>query len=105
MLASAGNDTQGSGATGSWWGYRFRVLTAQGTHAQGGVRSYLVGGKMTGGFALVASPVAYGSTGIMTFLVGKDGRVYEKDLGAKTDEVVASMSTYDPDASWRLVMG
>ena len=58
---------------------------------------------VTGASGLVAYPVAYGSTGIMTFLVGRDGRVYERDLGEKTDELVEEMKKYDPDGSWKLV--
>ena len=80
-----------------------KILTAQGPHAPEGARSYVADGRMTGGFALVAYPVAYGSTGIMTFLVGRDGRVYERDLGEKTDEIVEAMKNYDPDGSWKLV--
>ena len=58
---------------------------------------------MVGGFALVAYPTDYGRSGIMTFIVSKDGRVYEKDLGAKTATIAAAMKAYDPDATWKLV--
>jgi hypothetical protein len=102
VVAAAGDDGKNGG---SWWGYYFRVLTAQGSAAPGGAGSYLVGGRMTLGFAMVAYPVAYGTSGIMTFIVGSDGRVYEKDLGEKTDALVGAMTAYNPDASWKLVTG
>jgi hypothetical protein len=60
---------------------------------------------MRGGFALVAYPVVYGSTGIMTFVVGADGRVYEKDLGEQTDATAAAMTEYNPDRTWKPVSG
>ncbi|MCW5890494.1 MAG: DUF2950 domain-containing protein [bacterium] len=86
--------------SGAWRGYRFRVLAAQGSSAPGGARSYVAGGRMTRGFALVAYPAVYGSTGIMTFVVDAGGRVYQKDLGAQTDAVAAAMTAYDPDPTW-----
>ena len=82
-------------------GYYFKILTAQGEHAPGGARSYLVDGKMTGGFALVAWPAEYRVSGIMTFVVNQNGIVFEKDLGAATAEIASSMKEYDPDASWK----
>ena len=82
-------------------GYRFRVLRAQGPHAPGGARDYVVKGYMIGGFALVAFPLDYGVTGVTTFLVGQDGVVYEKDLGARTVALATQMKAYDPDKSWR----
>jgi hypothetical protein len=80
-------------------GYFYRVLTAQGAHAPGGARSYLKDGQMTGGFALVAYPAEHGASGLMTFLVGPEGIVYQKDLGEKTAELAKAM-TFDPDESW-----
>jgi hypothetical protein len=103
MVAAAGEYAKGKRPAGSWWGYYFRILTAQGSAAPGGARSYVNDGAMTGGFALVAYPVAYGSTGIMTFLVGQDGRVYERDLGAKTEDIAQAMKDYDPNPSWTVV--
>lgn len=81
-------------------GYYFKLLTAQGPHASEGAMSYLQDGLMTKGFALIAWPSDYGSTGIMTFLVDKTGIVYQKDLGAKTPELAAANSAYDPDGTW-----
>jgi hypothetical protein len=81
-------------------GYYYKPLKAQGAHASGGARDYVVGGKMTGGFGLVAFPVRYGISGVMTFLVNQDGVIYQKDLGPKTVEVGRRMASFDPDASW-----
>jgi hypothetical protein len=81
-------------------GYFFRILTEQGAHAPGGVKSYLKDGKMTGGFALVAYPAERGSSGVMTFIVGPQGIVYQKDLGNQTAEAVRTMKAYDPDDTW-----
>jgi hypothetical protein len=104
-VAAAGDHANGKPPPRSWWGYHFDVLTAQGTDAPGGARSYVVDGRMVDGFALVAYPAEYRSTGIMTFIVDKDGRVYQKDLGEKTDEVASAMTAYDPDGTWKLVSG
>ena len=84
-------------------GYYFKILTAQGSAAPGGAKSYVVNGEMSAGFALVAWPAQYDATGIMTFAVNQDGTVHETDLGAKTDATVAAMTAYNPDASWRSV--
>ena len=82
-------------------GYFFRVLTAQGTHASGGAMSYLEAGRMTKGFAMIAWPADYGTSGIMTLIVGPDGRVLEQDLGEETSSAVKLLLSYDPDPMWR----
>jgi hypothetical protein len=84
-------------------GYYFRILKGQGRNADGGAYDYRIGGRMTSGFALVAWPVRYGETGVMTFLVNHHGQIYEKNLGAKTDALARGMKAFDPDASWRKV--
>lgn len=84
-------------------GYYFRVLTGQGQHAEGGETSYIDDGVMTKGFALIAWPSNYGSTGIMTFVVSKTGIVYQKDLGRKTTEIAKAYTAYDPDETWNPV--
>ena len=84
-------------------GYVFRILTAQGPHAPGGERSYVVNGHMTGGFALVAYPAQYGSSGVMTFVVNQLGILFQKDLGQQTVEIAGAMTKYDPDESWQPV--
>lgn len=81
-------------------GYAYSILTAQGPHAPGGARDYLVKGRMTGGFALVAFPLRYGVSGVLTFLVNQDGVVYQKDLGPKTVELGRQMTHFDPDQTW-----
>ncbi len=83
-------------------GYYFHILTAQGEAAAGGARSYVEGGDMTGGFALMAYPAEYGDSGIMTFIVNQDGVVYEKDLGERTAELARAITEYNPDESWQL---
>jgi hypothetical protein len=83
-----------------FWGYYFRVLTAQGAAAKGGARSYIVNGEMSGGFGLIAYPAEYGRGGIMTFVVNQDGIVYQKDLGPDTLNVAAGLNAYDPDPTW-----
>lgn len=84
-------------------GYYFLVLTAQGPHSHGGARNYIVDGKMTGGFAIVAFPAAYRSSGVKTFIVNQNGMIREKDLGPKSAEIASSMKTYDPDGTWAFV--
>jgi len=81
-------------------GYYFRILTAQGNNAAGGAKSYLVNGKMVSGFAFVAHPAVYRSSGVMTFIVNQDGVVYQKDLGPDTEKIVNAMTEYDPDSTW-----
>ena len=83
-----------------WWGYQFRVLTAQGAAAKGGARSYIVDGEMSGGFALIAWPAEYGRSGIMTFIVNQDGVVYQADLGEDTPKAAAAMAAFDPGSGW-----
>jgi hypothetical protein len=82
-------------------GYVYWMLTAQGKHARGGARDYLVKGKMIGGFAVVAYPAEYGNSGIVTFVVNQDGLVYEKNLGAKTAQTARAMKIFDPDETWK----
>jgi hypothetical protein len=81
-------------------GYYFRILTKQGAAAPDGARNYVVNRNMTGGFALVAYPAEYGSSGIMTFLVNHDGVIYERDLGEQTATIAAAMEEYNPDSTW-----
>jgi hypothetical protein len=84
-------------------GYFFKILTAQGSAASGGKSSYLVNGSLTGGFALVAYPVQWGKSGIMTFIVNQDGKVYERNFEEKTGQVAPRMKRYNPDENWSVV--
>jgi hypothetical protein len=82
-------------------GYYYKMLTGQGPDAPDGAYDYVVRGKKIGGFALVAYPAQYGSSGIMTFIVNHDGVVYEKDLGPKTAAIAQSMTKFNPDETWK----
>jgi hypothetical protein len=82
-------------------GYVYRILTAQGPDAPGGAYDYVVRGQMIGGFALVARPAAYGDSGVMTFIVNHDGKVFQKDLGEATPRIVGAMKVFNPDSSWQ----
>jgi hypothetical protein len=84
-------------------GYYYNILKSQGKDAPGGAYDYVVDGKMIGGFALVAYPAVYGSSGITTFIVSKDGIVYQKDLGKDTEKIAESMDSYNPDPTWKKV--
>jgi hypothetical protein len=76
------------------------ILTKQGADAKGGAKNYVVNGKMTGGFAIVAYPEKYGDTGITTLLINQNGVMYEKNLGKDTIELAKAMSEFDPDKTW-----
>jgi len=81
-------------------GYYYRILTQQGAHAPGGAKDYVVNGYMTGGFALVAFPARWGDSGIMTFIVSKDGIVFQKNLGPDTELLAREINEFDPDSTW-----
>jgi hypothetical protein len=106
LIASAGKDNSQNKPNDDpmpFSGYYFRLLTGQGEDAPGGAKSYIVNGTMTGGFAFVAYPAEYGSSGVMTFAVGQDGTVYQKDLGASTTDLATAMTQFDPDSTWERV--
>ena len=91
------------GAGKPFHGYLFRVLHGQGASAPGGAYDYVVDGAMTEGFALVAWPARYGSSGVMTFLISQVGVLYEKDLGPDAAALVEGLQSFDPDESWTIV--
>jgi len=91
---------QGATAT-PYRGYLYHALVRQGANAKGGAKNYVVGGRMTGGFAFVAYPAEYRSSGVMTFIVNGDGTVYEKDLGPNTAAIAKAMKTFNPDSTWK----
>jgi len=91
----------GGSAEAGYYGYRYKILTGQGRNAPGGAYDYTVRGRMIGGFAVVAWPVKYGDTGVMTFIVSHDGVLYEKDLGPDTAARASGMTRFDPDSSWQ----
>lgn len=86
-----------------WEGYYFRVLQSQGEAAPGGAYSYIVNGNMVAGHALLAVPAAYGETGIMSFLVGENGVIYEADLGEDSLDTAFGITSYNPDDKWKVV--
>lgn len=92
-----------SGEPQPYHGYYYRILTRQGESAPGGAMSYVVKGKMIGGFALVAFPANYGNSGVMTFIVNHTGTVYQKDLGKNTEAIARAMTSYDPGKTWKKV--
>jgi hypothetical protein len=104
LVASAvakGYDKSLEGPPAPYRGYYFHILVRQGKSGPGGAKSYIVNGKMTDGFAFVAYPAEYRSSGVMTFIVDQDGVVNEKDLGKKTDVVAQAMTEYNPNPTWR----
>ena len=100
-------EAKGYSVEGKRWvpyqGYYYRILTRQGPNAPGGEIDYMVSGDMVGGFALVAFPARYRSSGLMTFLVNHQGTIYEKDLGWRTTDIALKMASFDPDRTWRRV--
>jgi hypothetical protein len=96
-----GYSFQPGGSPKPYHGYYFKVLKGQGPDAPMGEMDFMVGGAMIGGFALAAAPAEYRVTGVMTFIVGPDGVVYEKDLGADTLKTFQSMDKYNPDKTWK----
>jgi hypothetical protein len=91
------------GKASPYHGYYFRILKAQGKSAPGGAYDFMARGKMIGGFALVAYPAKYASSGIMTFIVNHDGVVYQKNLGPKTGKLAQAIKIFDPDGTWEKV--
>src|ERR1700733_12940947 len=92
--------TEGAPAT-PYRGYLYGVLTQQGPRAPGGAKSYVVDGKMTGGFAFIAFPAEYKSSGVMTFIICQDGMVFRKDLGPNTEKIAKAIKAFNPDSSWK----
>lgn len=105
--APAGDAATGEERTGdtpaserAYHGYRYRLLTEQGPHANGGSLSYMIDGKLIGGFGVVAYPADYGNSGIMTFITNHDGVVYQRNLGSDTEKIARAMTQFDPDENW-----
>ncbi len=103
MLAAAevqGYNEPASPQRSPFYGYYFRILKSQGANAPGGAKNYLVNGAMTRGFAFMAYPAEYRTTGVMTFIVGEDGVVYQRDLGPKTTEIAKTIRAFNPTTAW-----
>jgi len=92
---------QGAKEGAGYYGYHYRLLNSQGPDAPGGAYSYLVNGRMVGGFAVIAWPVTYGDTGVMTFIVSHNSDVYEQDLGPDTAQKAGNISVFNPDKDWQ----
>lgn len=105
LVAQASSEGYGAkkGAPIPYHGYYYRILSKQGKDAKGGAMSYIIQNMMIGGFGVVAYPAQYGNSGVMTFMAGADGVVYEKDLGDKTSAIARGIDTYNPDSSWKAV--
>ncbi|MEM9046812.1 MAG: DUF2950 domain-containing protein [Pseudomonadota bacterium] len=102
--AAEGYSTDGGEADPEpYLGYYFHILTRQGPDAPGGEMEYMIGGNMVAGHAIIAAPADYGNSGIMTFMVGENGVVYEQDLGDETLAQYAEISAFNPDEGWEVV--
>ena len=104
LLAAAARDGYGSATAmplAPYHGYFYRILTAQGEDAPGGAYDYIAEGRMTRGFAVIAYPARYRASGVMSFMVGQDGVVYQKNLGRHGGAIASKMTAYNPDASWK----
>jgi len=86
-----------------YYGYRYLILTAQGPSAPGGAYDYIVDGNMIGGVAMIAYPVEYGVSGVMTYMINHDAVLYQKDLGPDTTDIAIGITEFDPDNTWQRV--
>ena len=98
--AAAEGYKRGTDKQNPFRGYYFRILTSQGANAKGGIKNYLVNGEMREGFAMIAFPAEYGASGVMSFLVSRDGIVLQKDLGTETGKIAGETKEYNPDKTW-----
>ncbi len=103
VARATGEGYRFDGGRAPFHGYYYKILTKQGPDAPGGALNYVVGGKMIGGFALVAYPAEYRSSGVMTFLVNHQGTVFQKDLRKHTASIVRHMNSFNPDPTWKKV--
>jgi hypothetical protein len=103
LIAESAAYLKGHAVGDPYRGYRFRILTRQGAHAAGGAYNYLINGRLIGGFAMVAYPAEWGQTGVMTFIVNHNGKVFEKDLGKDSAVLGEKMSAFDPGPGWNPV--
>jgi len=104
LIAESAPYFKGHAASDAYRGYHFRILTRQGKSAPGGSYNYIINGRMIAGFAMLAYPAEYGVTGVMTFIVNHNGKVYEKNLGKNSATIGAKMTAFDPSSGWKPVM-
>lgn len=103
LVGAAAEEGYTPGTHLPYHGYFYRILTAQGPHADGGAYDYMMDGKLVAGFAIIARPAYYGVSGVMTFIVNHDGVVYQRNLGPETDTIAKAIKTFDPDSGWQKV--
>jgi len=103
LLAESAPYLKGHKAGDAYRGYHFRILTTQGKNAKGGAYNYVINGRMIAGFAMIAYPAQYGQSGVMTFIVSHNGKVFEKNLGKGSAEIGAKMTAFDPGPGWKEV--
>ncbi len=103
LIAESAPYLEGHKAGDAYRGYHFRILTRQGANAPGGAYNYVINGRMIAGFAMVAYPAEYGSSGVMSFIINQNGKIYEKDLGKNSTGIGAKMAAFDPGAGWKEV--
>lgn len=103
LIAASAAYLKGHKEGDAYRGYHFRILTRQGKNAAGGAYNYVINGRMIAGFAMVAFPAEYGETGVMTFVVNHNGKVYQKDLGKNSAKIGAAMTSFDPGPGWQEV--
>jgi hypothetical protein len=101
LVAEATPYIKGHAAGDPYRGYYFRILTQQGKNAPGGAYNYVINGRMIAGFGMIAYPAVYGETGVMTFIVSHNGKVYERDLGKDTAQRAAAIKAFDPAPGWK----
>jgi hypothetical protein len=101
--SAEGYKNDGGGSPIPFHGYYYKVLTAQGKNAPGGAKNYLVDGKMTKGFAFLAYPAEYRSSGVMTLMINQDGVIVQKDLGTDTTKLASAITEFNPDKTWQEV--
>jgi hypothetical protein len=99
---SANNKKDKNSKASPFYGYYFKILTSQGPASPGGAYNYIINGRMVAGFALIAFPANYNSTGVMTFIVNQNGKVYSKDLGNDTTNIIKNMTQFNPDKTWTI---
>ena len=104
LLAQSADYLVGHKAGDPYRGYYFRILTRQAKSAPGGAYSYIINGRMIAGFAMVAYPAEYGKSGVTTFIVSHNGKIYERNLGKDSTALGAKMTTFDPGAGWKEIL-
>ncbi len=103
LVAEATEEGYQLGHHQPYHGYYYRIITAQGPHANHGAYDYMVDGKLIGGVAILAWPAEYGKSGVMTFITNHEGTVYQRDLGKETEHAAKSIKSFDPEPGWRKV--